>query len=256
MTFTTAQAADPAALAPTADPAVPSTTTTPATPPTAPGTPVVPAAHNQVFLVAGERAFTDAASVVKHVEHSQSHIQTLEAERNADRVKLDEQDKELQRLRTIEASLEVGQAQDRTVPQTEQLSTEQLAAQAAQVAVGLIEESSNKATQQNNLATLEAQAKAAYGDEYAAKVVAIGQELGMSPQAIDALGSTSPDAFSRLFLPSTGVSQSLQPSTGTLATGGPAIAAAPVAVNLSKMKEKERLVTVAERMKAAGVSGY
>lgn len=233
----------------------------PATPATvesqgAPEIQAQPAAdHTQVFLVAGERAFRSADDVVTHVTHAQNHISTLEEERKSDREKLESQTKEIARLKLIEESLVPGHTTDRKPAETPQVSTEQMAAQAATLAVGLLAETKAKELQQSNLADVEALAKQSYGDTYATEVVKIGAAIGMTPEAIDDLGRTSPDAFKKLFIPSSAQAQH-QPSRSTVQVSEQQTSPVDKPFNVVKMRERERLTAVAERMRAAGVSGY
>ena len=210
--------------------------------------------HTSVFLVAGDRAFRDADSVVKHVEHAQSHISTLEAERAADRERLASQEAELERLRKIESALDGKPTGN--VDQTGQLSKEEIAAHAAKLAVGLIEQSHTVAQQDANLLKVEEAAKAAYGDDYKSKIVEIASGLGMTPAAIDALGKQSPSAFAKLLLPAQSGS-SHQPSRGSVIPPDPNQQGQnPQPVNIVKLREKDRISHVATLMKAAGVNGY
>lgn len=211
--------------------------------------------HQSVFLVAGERAFKDAESVVKNIENAQSHIATLEAERGTDRERLAAQDAEIARLKKIEEGLD-GRDQPGNADATSQLSNEELAAHAAKLAVGLIEQDNTVAVQNANLASAEAKAKEAYGDDYATKVIGIAKELGMNPAAIDALGKQSPSAFAQLFLPKSAGS-SHQPSTSTInLPAGQQNGSEHKPVNVTKMRERDRIAHVGSLMKDAGVPGY
>ena len=211
--------------------------------------------HTSVFLVAGDRAFKDADSVVKNIENAQAHIATLEAERQADRDRLTAQDAELARLKKIEEGLTGRDTGN--VDTTSQLSNEELAAHAAKLAVGLIQQSDTVAVQNANLAKAEAAAKEAYGEDYHAKVIDIAKQHGMAPSAIDALGKQSPTAFAQLFLPKA-ASSSHQPSTSTvnLATGNGQSGSETKPVNVTKLREKDRIAHVSTLMKNAGVNGY
>jgi hypothetical protein len=210
--------------------------------------------HTSVFLVAGERAFKDADSVVKKIENADSHIATLEAERQADRDRLAEQEAELERLRKIEGALDgktTGNADE-----TSQLSNEEIAAQAAKLAVGLIEQSNSVAVQEANLESAEAAAKEAYGEGYKGKIADIASELGMTLAAVDALGKQSPSAFAKLLLP-TQSGSSPQPTRSSVmppANNQQGQQTAPV--NVTKMREKDRIAHTASLMKEAGVEGY
>jgi len=212
--------------------------------------------HNQVFLVAGERAFSDAGAVVKHVEHSQSHIATLETEAETSRGTIAEQAAEILRLKKVEEALN-GQSTTGTVGQTDLLSNEQLATNAAKLAQGMIAEQSTVNAQNSNLAAVEAAAEKVYGEGYQAKVGEIAKKLGMTLQEVDSLGRTSPDAFSKLFLPADAGS-SHQPSSGTIqrSLADQQQLSNQQPRNITKMREPERRTLVAEKMKAAGVEGY
>jgi len=213
--------------------------------------------HNQVFLVAGERAFADADSVVKHVEHAQSHIATLETESETSRSKIAEQAAEILRLQKIEEVMN-GQPATGNQDQTDLMSNDQLAAHAAKLAVGLITQNQEQSTQNSNLTKSEAAVEAAYGTEtYRAEVGKIAASLGMTLEAVDALGKTSPDAFNRLFLPAGKPDSGHQPSTGsTYQSTQQQTSSQQEPVNIVKMREPERLALVSQKMKAAGVDGY
>jgi hypothetical protein len=211
--------------------------------------------HNQVFLVAGERAFRDAESVVKNIENAQAHITTLEAERVTDREALATAQAEVARLKKIEDGLDGRQSgnDDRT----DQMSIEQVAAQAADMAVGKIAQSKTVAEQTKNLADSEAKAEAAYGKDYLNKISEIATNLNMTLKAVDELGKSSPSAFARLFLPAS-PGQPHQPTTSTVLSPADSQQNRDPAkpVNIVKMRERDRMSTVAALMKDAGVAGY
>lgn len=221
-------------------------------------TPVAPAAneHNKVFLVAGERAFGDAESVVKKIESADAHIITLEAEGKVNREALEAATGEIERLKKISDSLD-GQTQPGKPDQTDQMSNDQLAAHAASLAVGLINQNKTVEEQNLNLAGAEAKAKEAYGETYISKIGEIAQSLNMTLKAVDELGKSSPAAFGRLFLPATSgtphqpTTSSVNAPIGTEQQNDPA-----KPVNIVKMREGERMSIVAQKMKDAGVPGY
>jgi hypothetical protein len=230
------------------------------TPPATPGTTEAPAApaasadHNRVFLVAGERAFKDPQSAVKHIESAQAHIATLEGERQADREKIQHLEAEVARMKKIVDALD-GRAAPGTAAPTQPLSNEQIAEQAANLAVGLIASAQTESQRKSNLDSSEAAAKEAYGEKYKDEVARIAASLGMSLKAVDALGMESPEGFKTLFLPKTAAPA--QPTRGSVtAPAGAPQTTPPKGGNIVKMREKDRISHVASKMKAAGVAGY
>lgn len=212
-----------------------------------------PADHTSVFLVAGERAFRSADDVVKNIENAQSHISTLEAERAADREKLAAIKAENERLRKIEEGLD-GRNNSGNDDQTDQLSKDELAAQAAVAAVDIMKQNQNKEVQEDNLAQAEAAAKEAYGDQYVTKIDEIAKGLNMTLAAVDQLGKTSPGAFKRLFLPAEPGKPHV-PSSGSVnvPAGDMQQGAQAPSGNVTKMRERERIAHVKDRMSAAGI---
>lgn len=213
--------------------------------------------HTKVFLVAGERAFKSPDDAVAHIEHAQTHISTLEAERAADRERIEAQEAELQRLRNLEAGLQGRENNSGNAAQTEQPSKEDIAKHAADLALGIIKNNQSEAVKTANLVEAEKAAAAAYGDGYKAKVVEMATKVGMSPAQVDALGKDSPEAFKRLFVPAE-PGQPHTPSQGSVnvddLNGGQQ---KPAPRNILKMRsEKDRITEVSARMKAAGVAGY
>lgn len=214
-----------------------------------------PNAHNNVFLVAGERAFGDAESVVKKIESADTHIATLEAEGKVNREALDTALAEVSRLKKIEDSLD-GRPSGNP-DQTDQMSIEEVAAHAAELAVGKIAQNRTVEAQNQNLAGCEAKAKEAYGDTYVNTISTIATKLNMSLKAVDELSKSSPDAFSRLFLPAdSGAPHQPTRSSHNAPTGDEHNNDSDKPVNIVKMREGDRMSTVAAKMKAAGVPGY
>lgn len=209
--------------------------------------------HTSVFLVAGDRAFRSADDVVKNIENAQSHITTLEAERAADREKLAESEAELERLRKITDSLD-GRNASGNAGQTDQLSKDEIATQAAVAAVELINQNHTAEEKKANLAAAEAAAQEAYGDQYVAKIKEIAGKHNMTLAAVDKLSETSPSAFKQLFLPAE-AGQPHVPSTGSVNLPGGQQEQQPNTdgKNVVKMRERQRISHVTDRMKAAGV---
>jgi len=209
--------------------------------------------HQSVFLVAGERAFRDADAVVKNIESSQSHITTLEAEGKVGRDRITELEKENARLQKIEDSLD-GRNQTGNADTTSQLSNDELAIQAANAAVGMIEQKASEEVRSANLAGAEAKAELAYGKEGCqAKIEEIATTLGMNLAAVDELGKTSPDAFARLFLPAApGMPHTPTRTTVNMPAGdGQQQETKPA--NVTRMRERERISHVTGKMEAAGI---
>jgi hypothetical protein len=212
--------------------------------------------HTSAFLVAGDRAFRDADSVVKNIESAQSHIATLEAERKADRERLASQDAEIERLKKIVDGLDGRDDDTGKAAQTEQLSKDELVAHAAKLAVGMIAQTQTETQQAENLAGCEAAAAAAYGKDSVQKVAELAASLKMSLAQVDALGKESPEAFARLFLPKD-PGAAHQPSQGTvIPPAGVTPQRDEQPVNIVKMSERDRIQHVAAKMAAAGVGGY
>lgn len=210
--------------------------------------------HQTVFLVAGERAFGDREAVVKNIENAQSHILTLEAEGKVGREALAKAETEITRLKKIEDGLD-GRTQMGNVDTTHQLSNDEIAALAADLAVGKMKQSATVEVQNKNLKAAEARAEAAYGeDNYKTKIGEIAVSLSMSMKAVDELGKSSPSAFDRLFLP-TDPGTAHQPSRGSvyIPTVDGQEEEIP-AVNVTKLREPERIAHTKKLMEAAGIT--
>lgn len=191
----------------------------------------------QVFLAVGDRAFKDASSVAKHIEHSQNHIKTLEEEREADRNKLAEIEKELERLRKVEEGVRAGESGNDPEPTTGQ-SNEDLAKQAAEIALGLIDSKNTESKQKANISEAEKLAKEQFGEKYKEKVLERAKELGLTPEAVDAMAAESVPAFQRLFLSDT-KKPPASPSSGNV-TAPPGTDGERQPRNVLKMNERDR----------------
>ncbi len=208
-----------------------------------------PEEGQRVFLIAGERAFRDPDSAVKHIEHAQSHIATLEKERDADRKTIAELQAENERLKKIADAIGSHTNPGKDV-QTEHLSKEELAKHAAELAAGLIQSQQTEKAKNANLDAALKLAEATYGDKYKAVVAEKATALGLSLPAVDALAKDSPDAFKRLFIEEKKGS-GFQPTRGTVNTASlNQQSGENQPRNITKMKEKDRMAYVASLLKA------
>lgn len=201
----------------------------------------------KVFLAVGDRAFKDADSVAKHIQHAQNHIATLENERKQDKELMAQLTAEVERLKKIEEAIRQGNPG--TGEQTALPSKDELAKQAAQLAIGILESTQTENQQKANLAKAEEAAKQKFGEAYKQKVAEKAKQVGLTLKAVDALAAESPDAFAKLFLDGQPVSSS-QPTSGTVDTASLHEQKKPVErKNIVKMSDKERREYVASLLR-------
>jgi len=209
-----------------------------------------------VFLTVGERAFHTRDDVVKNISHAQDHISNLESENSTLKTESSELKAENERLQAIVDANTQGARQSTSGndQNTTGLSNEELVKQAADLALGTIENRQTAAQQNANLSRCEAKAKELYGDDYVTTVTAKGKELGMTGNQIDALGKDSPEAFAHLFL-TEGRKQSHQPSSSSVNTAAfnQQSNEDERPKNITKMREKDRIAYTSGLMKQAGV---
>lgn len=213
---------------------------------------------NRAFMIIGDRAFRTQEDVVKKIEHADSHIQTLEAERAAEQEQLAKLRAENEELLKFKEGVG-GRQETGNATQTEQLSKEEIVKHAASLVMETIE--SNKTQQEKtiNLSQAESMAKEAYGDDWNKAVVEAGSRLGMTADQINALGEDSPEAFKRLFIPADAgkPNEPTRSNTHFDERNRQQDNQDTKPVNITKMrKESDRIAEVSKRMKAAGVPGY
>lgn len=216
-----------------------------------------------VFMIVGDRAYRSQEDVVNKISHADQHIATLENERKTDKAEIERLQAENARLSKIVDNMPgTGSGNDLSGngSQTENLSIDEIVQKTASMVTNLQQEEAQRTQQENNLAACEQKAQELYGDSYKDTIRQRGQELGMSGAQIDALGKDSPSAFSRLFLDNQDVS-SPAPSHGSGADVNTAAMQHqqgrgndPKPVNIVKMRERDRISTVFERMKANGIN--
>lgn len=215
-----------------------------------------------VFMIVGDRAYHTQDDVAKKLQHSDSHIATLESERKTDRERIQQLEAENARLNKIVDNMPgKGNGADPSGKgsSTENLSIEEIVQRTAQHVTAQQQQDRARQEQESNLTACEQKAKELYGDSYKDTIRQRGQELGMSGAQIDALGKESPNAFSRLFLNDEGV----RPASPSYDDGGVNSAAIKQQqqgqgndnrpVNVTKLRERDRISTVTERMKKAGI---
>lgn len=157
--------------------------------------------EDQSWFEIGGRKF-DKESAKTKIEHSDAHIQRLEAE-NA---QLRQVAEKLDKLEKLEQLLQVQQPQQKAQEaqpsqDTPALDVESLKASLLQDIQSQLSAKEKESRQQANLQQAVEAVKQAYGDGYLAKLEQIGQELDMSEEDITNLAKTNPKAFARMFMP-------------------------------------------------------
>ena len=146
-------------------------------------------------ITIGDRTFTNQEDLVKSWQNGQTHIATLEAERETDR-------EALLKARTVDEVLEKIQSkqdvQAQQTASTEQVVTDNLTKD--DVNELLAQRDFEAKANQNTQRAMDL-AKDSLGTDYIVKLGNKAKELGMSEPDALLLASKSPEAFSKLFIP-------------------------------------------------------
>jgi len=162
-----------------------------------------PAAEPQQFnLQAGDRTFKSQDDVVSHIQHSQNHIATLEAE-NADlRSKLEAANAKLGELDDLKQQVNDLMNQMQEDPQQQQssqtgpISVEEV----VKTVKGELEKDATESTRVENWNKAKTAAHEKWGDEYLTKVQERASAIGLSVEDIDDMAKNKPMAFRRIIL--------------------------------------------------------
>jgi len=149
-------------------------------------------------ITIGDRTFDSQADLIKSWENGQTHISTLEAERESDR-------EQLTKAATMEEVLD--RLQSKQTEQTEQTASVEPTVNQANLTREdvnnmLVQREAEKSAE-GNLEKSMTVAKDALGTDYINKLESKARELGMSETDAIELAKKSPTAFSSLFVPST-----------------------------------------------------
>ena len=155
----------------------------------------------------GTQKYQDVATALSSIPHAQSHISTLEKEKDDMALKLNEQ---------IAANELLKKSVNNPAEQT-QLSAEDLS-KALDVALNAREEASTKA---DNLDVVTKVFKSTYGDKAQEQMATLAAANGVSPDFLKGLSETSPIALLKLAGLSDNITQtSVQKSQGSINTDG------------------------------------
>ena len=216
----------------------------------------------QVFMVVGDRAYRTQDDVINKLQHADQHIATLESERDTDRQKLKAQETEIESLKAeVERLKKIvdalpgqdanadpsGKGQQTAAPSKEELVKDVMAAMHAET---------DAAQRKANHAACITKVAAKFGQENVdSKVEEIAKDLGMTVAQAQQLAMNSPKGFEKLFL-----GEVSQPTPGASHDGGINSNAFQQQnqqnqkpVNITKLRERDRIAHVSERMKAAGI---
>lgn len=145
----------------------------------------------------------DKESAKTYYENASSHIGRLEQE-NAE---LREQQKQLDKLEKLEALLQQ-QADHQNLEgkspepdDTKSVDIDELTRQVYEQVTGKLTTQQQEAAREQNRAQAGQKVKAAYGENYADKLVEIGQDYGLDQKGIMDMAETNPKMFERIFLP-------------------------------------------------------
>lgn len=191
---------------------------------------------DKAFLIVGDRAFRDREALVKHISSAQAHIQTLEAERAADRQTLAELKAEVERLKKIaDAAASAPDKGDPPFDPDEVVSR----------TVAVLTQQEQAKVQAANLAAAVERAKKAYGDEFTQKINEKAAALGMTLEEVDQMAKTKPALFDATFLPTSSTRPNAYQPVYDRSTGKPSSDKSEERRNIMKMSEKERIAYVA-----------
>lgn len=168
---------------------------------------------DSAFLIVGERAFATKEDVTKNITNAQSHIKTIETENAQLREKTQNLTQEVERLKLAVEGMQQGGKETSTAgkdDQTGNLSKEELVTAVVQQVRSTMTSEQRETVRTNNINTVFAEAKTAYGDKVYEKVGAKATELHMTPKDVDEMAMNNPAVFRQLFLPTNGTQQSHQ----------------------------------------------
>ena len=191
---------------------------------------------DKAFLIVGDRAFRDRDALVKHISSAQAHIQTLEAERAADRQTLAELKAEVERLKKIADAAASAPAKDDPPFDPDEVVSR---------TVAVLSQQEQAKVQAANLAAAIERAKKAYGDEFTQKVNEKAAALGMTLEEVDLMAKTKPALFDATFLPPSSTRPNAYQPGHDRSTGKPSSDTSEERRNVLKMSEKERIAYVA-----------
>lgn len=213
--------------------------------------------ENGSIVVNGKIYQPEAAA--KKIEHADMHIQTLEkenAEKDQAAVKLIERIEALERSRNHNDALDqlVSQAANSIPapapieqPPAQEVSKEEL----VQAAVDTIKAEQVALQQEANLNACIANAQAAYGDAFGAKVDEQGARHGMNLEQVMEMAKNQPSVFNALFVPEQ-TPGGIPDTTGSTLGGSTGLSdpIVPKAKSYLKMSAKQRHEEITRRMNA------
>jgi hypothetical protein len=227
----------------------------------APAQPAAPAAQpapQEFTMQAGDRTFKSQEDVVNHIQHSQSHIATLEAE-NADlrsqladaNAKLGELDDLKQQVNDLMKQMQSEPTDQQQSSQTGPISTEEV----VKAVKGELQAEQQATIRETNFAKAKEAAQAKWGDEYLTKVQERASAIGLSVEDVDDMAKNKPAAFQSIILeqapqaaqerPSPFADSSVKPPSGQQQPQP------KPATPFSKMSMKDRAAEVQRRLEAA-----
>jgi len=234
--------------------------TTPAADPAATNTPAADQQPVVATIEYGGKQLTPE-EVVKKLSHQDQFIETLKGEKddvanNANQVlnKLEEMQTQLGTQSGLAQLLDQLKpaAPAPSEPATQQLpSTEEL----TETVRKQLRAEDFAAKQKSNMDSAMQAARAAYGEGFADKVLAMGAEAGYDVDGIDDLAQNHPKAFAKLFLPEDKpdvdtINQTVSTAGGGVGTPTKGDRADPTYKAWSDMNTKQKADSVAARMQA------
>lgn len=171
-------------------------------------------AGNQ-YSVAG-KSFQDLDAMKNSYENQESHINTLETERAADRQRIQELEAKVSQASTVDELLERIQS-GRQVEGGSDIDINQIAQQVASQVESGLQAKELEGRQDNNWKKVSDTLTAAYGDKVDEQVKAIAKTHDMSWDDAVAMARTRPTIFLSLFKGMDSVQQ-VAPTSGTINT--------------------------------------
>ena len=160
------------------------------------------ATSNAPFLVIGDRVYQTKEDLLKKITNADTHIKTLEEEAAARKAKEQAEAAEVNKgmlKEVLEAIKQNGKKAELTV----QTSTPELN---EEVIVAKVLDKLSSGKKDENMDKSMVLAREKLGDNYVTKVQAKAKELGLDMDYVDNLAKASPEAFEKLFLPTTSAS--------------------------------------------------
>lgn len=177
-----------------------------------------------LFEVDG-RAFNSTDEVVNKIKNADSHISTLEQEREADRKRIQELEQKLQSQGDLTSKLDealekLGTArQDSPAEATPSVDIEalreQLLRETSDVASQTVQQYEASKLKEQNLQTNIEAAKKVLGEQYEQKLREEGSKLGYTDTDIQKLAQGSPEVFKRMFGLNATPKETIDPNPGT-----------------------------------------